>query len=66
MPKDFPVGLKEARFMIGDGALLTKGFDNLLRFFQFISGNSREQMMLNLVIQSAVPEVSEGVSSDIT
>ena len=65
MPKNFPIGLKNARLMIGDGALLTEGFDVLLRFFQFISGNRWEQVMLNLVIQSTVPEVSEGVSLDI-
>jgi len=65
MLKNFPVGLKKARLMIGDGTLLTEGFDNPLRFFQSISGNRWEQVMLNLVIQSTVPEVSEGVSPDI-
>ena len=65
MPKNFPVGLKNARLMIGDGALLTESFDALLRFFQFISGNRRKKVMLNLVIQSTVPEVSERVSLDI-
>ena len=65
MPKNFPVGLKNTRLMIGDGALLTEGFDVLLRFFQFISGNRREKVMLNLIIQSPIPEASEGVSPDI-
>ena len=51
--------------MIGDGVFLTESFNDLLGLVQFIPGNSREQMMLNLVIQSPVPEVSEGVSSDI-
>lgn len=65
MLKDFPVGLRNARLMIGDGALLTEGLDDLLRFFQFIPGNGRKQVMLDLVIQSTVPEVSERVSLDI-
>ena len=51
--------------MIGDGVLLTVGFDDVLRFFQSIPGHGREEMMLDLVVQSAIPEVCEGVSANI-
>jgi hypothetical protein len=57
--------LKYARFVIGDGVLLTVGFDDVLRFFQSVPGHGREQMMLDLVVQPTIPEVGQGVSFDI-
>ena len=64
--KNLPVGLEHARFVIGDGVLFTVGFDDVLRFFQSVPGHGWEQMMLDLVVQSTIPEVSEGVSANIT
>jgi hypothetical protein len=36
-------------------------FDNPLGLFQLISGHRRKQVMLNLVIESAVQEVSKAI-----
>ena len=63
--KDFPVGLKHARLVIGNRALLAEGFDEKLRFSQSVPGHSREEVMLDLVVQTAIPEIGEGAGFDI-
>ena len=55
--EDFSVGLQDARFVIGNSMLLTKGFDEALCFLQAVSGHAWEEMMLNLVVESSIPEV---------
>lgn len=63
--QNFPVRLKHTRLVIGNGMLLAVGFDDVLRFFQSVPGHGREQMMLDLVVQPTIPEVSQGVSFDV-
>ena len=65
MPEDFPVGLKKTGFVIRDTAFFTEGFDNLLCFSQFVPGDSRKQVVLDLVIQPAVPEISDRMRPDV-
>lgn len=62
---DLPVGLQEAGFVVSNGMFLAEGFDDVLRFFQFVPGNGWEQMMLDLVVQAAIPEISDRMSFDI-
>ena len=59
MLEDFPVGLKKTSLVIRDSAFFTEGFNDLLCFSQFVSGDSRKQVVLDLVIQPAVPEISD-------
>ena len=65
MLEDFSIGLKEACLVIRDIVLLTEGFDDVLCCSQLVPGDCREQVVLDLVIQPAVPEIGERMSSDI-
>ena len=65
MLEDFSIGLKEACLVVRDIMLLAKGFDDVLCCSQLVPGNSREQMVLDLVIQPAIPEIGERMRSDI-
>ncbi len=58
------VGLKHTRLMIVDGVLLAEGFDDRLCFPQFVPGHDGKQMMLDLVVQPAIPKVDQGRTSD--
>src|SRR5258706_5409507 len=63
--QNLPIGLKHSRLVIGNGVLLAVCSDDLLRFSQFVPGHGREQVVLYLVIQRAIPEVSQGMGPDI-
>ena len=63
--QDFPVGFQHTRLVIGDGVLLAEGFDDLLRFSQSVPGHGWEEVMLDLVVQTAIPEIGEGAGFDI-
>jgi hypothetical protein len=41
-------------------------FDDRLRFSQFVARDLREQVMLDLVVQTTVPEVGKGVGFDVS
>lgn len=45
--------------------LLAEGFYDLLCLFQLVAWHTGEEMMLDLVIESAIPEVIEGMSIHI-
>ena len=45
--------------------LLAEGFDDLLRFSQSVPGHGWEEVMLDLVVQTAIPEIGEGAGFDI-
>ena len=62
---NLPIGLQEASFMIRDGMFLAEGFDDALGFFQFVPGNSWKQVMFDLVVQAAIPEIGDRMSFDI-
>ena len=62
---DLPVGLHEAGLVVSNGMFLAEGFDDVLRFFQFVPGNSWEQVMFDLVVQTAIPEISNRMGFDI-
>jgi hypothetical protein len=64
--QDFPVRSKHAGLVIGDGMGLAEGFDDFLRFSQFVPGHVREQVMLDLVVESAVPEVGKRVGFHVS
>ncbi len=57
MPEDFPVGLKKTGLVIRDTAFFTEDFNDLLCFSQFVSGDSWKQVVLDLIIQPAVPKI---------
>ena len=59
MPEDFLVGLKKTGLVIGDTAFFTEGLNDLLCFSQFVPWDRRKQVVLDLVIQPAVPEISD-------
>ena len=65
MPEDFPVGLKKTDLVIRDTAFFTEGFNDLLCFSQFVPGDSWKQVVLDLVIQPAVPEISDRMCSNV-
>ncbi len=64
--QEFPVGLQQPGLVIGDGMRLAERFDDRLRFSQFVARDLREQVMLDLVVQSTVPEVGKGVGFDVS
>ena len=57
--------MQDARLIIQDGALIAEGFDNTLGFSQSISRHVWEQMVLDLVVQPAIPEIDQRMSLDI-
>jgi hypothetical protein len=59
--ENFLVRPKHTRLVIGNSMLLTKGFDEALCFLQAVSGHAWEQVMLDLVVQSSIPEIRHGV-----
>ena len=64
--QEFPVGLQQSSLIIGDGTRLAERFDDRLRFSQFVARDLREQVMLDLVVQTTVPEVGKGVGFDVS
>ena len=59
------VGLEHTGLAIGDCMLLAEGFDEWPCLPQFVPGHSWEQMMLDLVVQTAIPEVDQGRTFDV-
>ena len=47
--------------MIGDGMRSTKGSHHGLRFLQFVASHAGKQMVFNLIVQSSIPKVGQGV-----
>jgi len=64
--QEFPVGLQQPSLVIGDEMRVTERFDDRLRFSQFVAWDLREQVMLDLVVQTTVPEVGKGVGFDVS
>ena len=64
--QEFPVGLHQPSLVIGDEMRVTERFDDRLRFSQFVAWDLREQVMLDLVVQTTVPEVGKGMGLDIS
>ena len=64
--QEFPVGLQQPSLIIGDGTRVAERFDDRLRFSQFVARDLREQVMLDLVVQTTVPEVGKGVGFDVS
>ena len=60
------IGLDEAGFAIGNRARLTECSHYWLCRVELVPGHVREEMMLNLIVQPAKPEVCQGVRSDIS
>jgi hypothetical protein len=59
--EDLPVRPQHRSPVIGDRVLLTKGFDEALCFSQTIAGHAWEEMVLDLVVESSIPEVRHGM-----
>src|SRR5947209_10467385 len=59
--EDFLVRLQHTRLVIGKSMLLAEGFDEALCFSQSIAGHTWEQVMLDLVVESSIPEIRKGV-----
>jgi hypothetical protein len=64
--QEFPVGLQHPSLVVGDEMRVTERFDDRLRFSQFVARDLREQVMLDLVVQTTVPEVGKGVGFDVS
>ena len=64
--QEFPVGLQQSSLIIGDGTRVAERFDRRLRSSQFVARDLREQVMLDLVVQTTVPEVGKGVGLDVS
>lgn len=64
--KDLPIGLKYRGFMVRETVRLAESLDSFLCFSQLVPGHVQKQMVLNLVIEPAVPEVSKGIRFHIS
>src|SRR5262245_54930174 len=63
--QDLDVGLQRATLSIGYGTLLAERSHDSLRPLQLVPRHAGEQVVLDLVVQSAVPEVGERVSLNV-
>lgn len=63
--ENFSIRLQPARLMIGERTCLAKGLDDALCFTQVVARHTGEKVMLDLIIQSSVPEIGEGVGFHI-
>ena len=63
--EDLPVGLEHAGLVVGDGVISTEVSDDLLCFSQLVPGQSRKQVVFDLVVEAAVPEVGDLVGKDV-
>src|SRR5262245_58997576 len=64
--EDLDVGLQRAALSVGYRSLLAERPDDRLRFLQVVPRHAGEEMVFDLVVQSAVPEVGQRVSLDIS
>ena len=65
VPKDQDIRAEGATLGVGDGALLTECFHDRLSLPQLVPRHAREQVMLNLVIEPAIPEVGNRIPNDV-
>ena len=63
--EDFLVGAQHTRLIIGNSMLMAEGFDEALGFSQIRAGHTWKQVMLDLVVQSPVPKVCNGMGFHI-
>src|SRR5918994_1153187 len=63
--QDLSVGLEHARLVVGDGVLPAEAPDYRLRFSQLVAGQPREEVVFDLVVEAAVPEVGDRVGCDV-
>ena len=63
--QNFFVRLDHSCLVIGNPVFLAEQLDNFLRFPQVIAWHTREKVVFDLVIQSAVPKVVERARIDI-
>ncbi len=59
------VGLEHTGLAIGNSMLFAKGPDERLCLSQFVPGHGWEQVMLDLIVQSAIPKVDQGRTLDV-
>ena len=65
MLQDLFVGLEHAGLVVGDGVIPAEASDDRLRFSQLVAGQPREQVVFDLVVEAAVPEVGNRVGCDV-
>src|SRR5215211_1449153 len=63
--EDLPVGLEHAGLVVGDGMISTESFDDRLRFSQLVAGQPWKQVVFDLVVQAAIPEVGDRMGDDV-
>src|SRR5829696_7599465 len=63
--QDFPIGSEHPGLVISDRVSATEVFDDWLRFAQLVPGESREQVVFDLVVEATVPEVGDRVGEDV-
>ena len=63
--EDLSVGLEHTGLVVGDGVLPAEAPDDTLRLWQLVAGQPREQMVFDLVVETAVPEVGDRVAYDV-
>lgn len=56
---------RDTCFDVGDIALLAKLFDKHLRGTQIFAGHSGKEMMLDLIVETTVPEIGEDAATNI-
>src|SRR5262247_4658229 len=65
MAQDVSIGLPDAGLVIRDRTRLTEGSHGRLGRFELVPGHRGEEVMLDLIVESAKPEVCHRVRSDI-
>ena len=65
MLQDLPVGLEYSSLVVREGVFSTEILDNRLRFSQLVPGQSWKQVMFDLVVEAAIPEVGDRMSADV-
>ncbi len=65
MLQDLSVGLEHAGLVVGDGVIPAELPDDRLRFSQLVAGQPREQVVFDLVVEAAVPEVRDRMGQDV-
>ena len=63
--EDLSVGLEHASLVVGDGVLLAESPDDRLRLSQLVTGQPREEVVFDLVVEATVPEVGDRVGYDV-
>ena len=64
--QNFLIRLQPTCLMIGARTCLAEGLDDALCFTQIVTRHTREKVMLDLIIQSSVPEIGERMGFHIT